>query len=53
VQSADAGKSGTVVLRLTAAGKKRLANARHHPVATKLILFVQGRKTTVKSVRAS
>ena len=47
------GKSGTVVLRLTAFGRKRLAHAKHHPIAAKLILSVKGGKTTTGSVLAS
>jgi hypothetical protein len=47
------GKRGTVVLRLTAAGKKQLSHAsRHHPIAAKLILSVQSGKTATKSVLA-
>jgi hypothetical protein len=49
--SLAAGKTGTIVLRLTAAGKKRLAHAKHHPVTTKLILFVQGGTTITESVQ--
>jgi hypothetical protein len=49
--SLAADKTGTIVLRLTAAGKKRLAHAKYHPVATKLILFVQGGITITKSVQ--
>jgi hypothetical protein len=49
--SLAAGKTGTIVLRLTAAGKKRLAHAKHHPVATKLILSVQDGITITKSVQ--
>lgn len=47
------GKSRTVVLRLTAIGKKRLAHAnKHHPIAAKLMLSVKSGKTTTKSVLA-
>jgi hypothetical protein len=47
------GKRGTVVLHLTAVGKKRLAHAsRRYPVAAKLVLSVQSGKTTTKSVLA-
>jgi Carboxypeptidase regulatory-like domain len=45
------GKHGTVVLHLTAAGKKRLAHAsKHHPIAVKLTLSVQSGKTVTRSV---
>ncbi len=47
------GGSGTIVLRLTAVGRKRLAHAKYHPIAAKLILSVKGGKTTTKSVLAS
>jgi hypothetical protein len=50
--SIAAGKRGTVVLHLTAAGKKKLAHARHHPIAAKLILSVKGGETTTMSVLA-
>jgi hypothetical protein len=47
------GKRGTVVLHLTATGKKRLAHAsRRHPVEAKLILSIQSGKTTTKTVLA-
>jgi Carboxypeptidase regulatory-like domain len=46
------GRSGTVVLRLTGVGRKRLARAKHHPIAAKLILSVKGGKTTTRSVLA-
>jgi len=51
--SLAAGKSGTLVLRLTAAGKTRLAHVKHHPLTVKLAVSVKGGKTTVKSVRVS
>jgi len=45
------GKRGTVVLRLTAAGKKRLDHAsRRHPIAAKLTLSVQSGKTAIRSI---
>jgi hypothetical protein len=45
------GKRGTVVLHLTAAGRKRLAHAsKHHPIAAKLTLSVRGGKTETRSV---
>jgi alpha-tubulin suppressor-like RCC1 family protein len=47
------GKGAAVVLRLTAAGRRRLARAKRHPVAANLILSVKGGKTIVKSVMAS
>ncbi len=47
------GKSGTLVLRLTAAGKTRLAHVKHHPLTVKLSVSVKDGKTTVKSVLLS
>jgi hypothetical protein len=47
------GKNATAVLRLTAAGKRRLAQAKHHPLAAELICTVQGGKTITKAVMAS
>jgi Carboxypeptidase regulatory-like domain len=44
------GKSGVVVLRLTAAGRNRLAHAKRHPVAAELSLAVVGVKATVKAL---
>jgi hypothetical protein len=45
------GHSRTVILHLTAAGKKMLAHAnRRHPIAAKLILSVKGGKATTKPV---
>jgi hypothetical protein len=46
------GKSGTVVLRLTAAGKHRLIDAKRHPITASLIVSVQGAKPTTKPVLA-
>jgi hypothetical protein len=47
------GKSRTVVLRLTIAGRKMLAYAnKHHPITAKLSLFVKGGKATSVSVLA-
>jgi hypothetical protein len=47
------GKSRTVVLRLTAVGKKMLAHVdRHHPIAVTLTLSVRSGQTTTKSVLA-
>lgn len=47
------GGDRAVSLRLTPVGKQKLAQARHHPLAAKLILSVKGGKATVKSVVAS
>lgn len=47
------GKSATVRLHLTAIGRRRLAHAKHHPLAGKLVLALQGAKTTTKSVLTS
>ena len=47
------GKGGSVLLRLTSAGRQKLAHARRHPIAAKLILSVKGGETTAKSVLAS
>ena len=44
------GRSATVSLRLTSAGRKRLAHARRHPVVARLTVLVQGGRTTTKSV---
>jgi hypothetical protein len=46
------GRDGAVLLRLTAVGKQRLAHARHHPIAAKLIVSVKGGKATSVSVLA-
>jgi hypothetical protein len=51
--SLAAGKSGTLVLRLTAAGKTRLAHVKHHPLAVKLTISAKGAKTILESVRVS
>ncbi len=48
-----AGKSETLVLHLTAAGKARLAHVKHHPLAVKLSVSVESGKTAAKSVRVS
>jgi hypothetical protein len=51
--SIAAGRRATIVLHSTAAGKKRLTRAsKHHPIAAKLTLSLQGGKTTTKSVLA-
>jgi hypothetical protein len=47
------GKSAIVVLHLTAAGAKRLAHAKHHPVSAKLELSVKGGTGSVKPVRVT
>jgi len=44
------GKSGTVALHLTAAGRQKLAHARHHPIAAKLISSVINGRMMTKSV---
>ncbi len=46
------GKGATIVLRLTAAGRQRLARAKRRPVSVSLVLSVQGAKTTSSSVLA-
>jgi hypothetical protein len=46
------GKSAAAVLHLTAAGRQRLAQVKHHPLAANLILSVQGGKTVIKPVMA-
>jgi hypothetical protein len=51
--SLAAGKSGTLVLHLTTAGKTRLAHVKHHPLTAKLSVSVKGGKSTVESVRVS
>jgi Carboxypeptidase regulatory-like domain len=47
------GDNATAALRLTTAGKRRLAQAKHHPIAAVLICSVQGGKTITKAVMAS
>jgi hypothetical protein len=51
--SLAAGKSETLVLHLTAAGKARLAHVKHHPLAVKLSVSVNRGKTAVRSVLLS
>ena len=47
------GKSRTIVLHLTIAGRKMLAHAStHHPIAAKLTLSVKGGKAATRSVLA-
>jgi hypothetical protein len=48
--SLAAGDSSAVVLHLTAAGKKRLAHVKRHPLTAKLTLLVTAGNTTNKSV---
>jgi hypothetical protein len=48
--SVTQGTSATVVLHLTAAGRKRLAHAKRHPATAEIVLSVNGAKTTAKSV---
>jgi hypothetical protein len=43
-------KTATVILRLTVAGRRRLARARRHPVAAKLTVSLSAGKRTTKSV---
>lgn len=47
------GTGATAVLRLTTAGKQRLAQAKRHPLAAELICSVQGGKTIIRPVIAS
>jgi len=47
------GKDASVMLRLTSAGRRKLAHARRYPIAAKLILSVKGGETTTKLVLAS
>jgi hypothetical protein len=47
------GRDGAVLLRLTPAGRQKLAHARHHPIAVKIILSVKGEKATSVSVLAT
>jgi alpha-tubulin suppressor-like RCC1 family protein len=47
------GDNAVAVLRLTTAGKQRLAQAKHHPIAAALICSIQGGKTITKAVMAS
>ncbi len=51
--SLPAGTSANVLLRLTAAGRARLAHASRHAVPAKLKLSLHGGATTVRSVSAS
>jgi hypothetical protein len=51
--SLAAGSTGKITLRLTAAGRKRLAHARHHRVSGKLLLSVRGGRQLEKTVQLS
>ncbi len=51
--SLSASKSGTVVLRLTAAGKQRFAHVKRHPLTVQLTVSVAHGQTIVKTVRVS
>jgi hypothetical protein len=51
--SLAAGKSETLVLHLTAAGKARLAHVKHHPLTVKLSVSVERGTMVVKSVLLS
>jgi hypothetical protein len=51
--SLAAGKTGTITLRLTAAGTKQLAHASHHRVTGKLVVSVAGGKQLEKTVQLS
>lgn len=51
--SLAAGKSATVTLHLTVAGRKLLAHAKHHPLPAKLVLSPAGGETSTESVRVS
>jgi hypothetical protein len=46
------GRDGSVLLRLTPAGRQKLAHARRHPIAARLILSVRAGKATIKPVVA-
>ena len=51
--SLAAGRDGSVSLRLTAAGRKKLAHARRHPIVAKLAMSVKGGRTMTESVLVS
>lgn len=51
--SLAAGQTGTVTLRLTSAGKKKLAAASHHRVSPKLVVSVIGGKQVERKVQLS
>ncbi len=48
--SLAAGKNGVVKLRVSAAGRKRLKHARHHPLTAELTVSLQGGKTVNRSL---
>jgi hypothetical protein len=48
-----ANKSSTISVRLTAAGRKRLAHAAKHPLAVKLTISMHGGRVPSRSVRAT
>jgi hypothetical protein len=48
--SLTAGKTGSVTLRLTGAGKSKLAHARRHRLSAKLLITVRGGKQLEKTV---
>lgn len=47
------GSSANITLRLTSAGRKRLAHVKHHPISAKLIVPVRGGLTATKVVVVS
>jgi hypothetical protein len=51
--SLAAGKTGTITLRLTAAGTKQLVHASHHRVSPKLVVSVAGGKQLEETVQLS
>jgi Carboxypeptidase regulatory-like domain len=51
--SLAAGNTGTITLRLTAAGTKQLAHASHHRVSPKLVVSVAGGKQLEETVQLS
>jgi hypothetical protein len=48
--SLAAGENGVVKLRVSAAARKRLKHARHHPLTAELIVSLQGGKTVNRSL---
>ncbi len=48
--SLEGGHSGSVLLHLTPAGRRRLAHARHHRLAARLVLSVNGGGTVSRAV---
>jgi hypothetical protein len=51
--SLAAGKAATITLKVTAAGKKKLARAKRHRVSAKLVVAVKGGKQLEKAVQLS